>query len=155
MEASENRSADFPRTSHGTAERPTGTYQDPNHEFYQKHNVLKWFWRPHRDRNLTPGSPVAAGRGDAPKTIYPFQPPSVARHAGPWGSADSEGLRPHAPTLENGSQHNASFAKRFLTPSSNPIENFKFTNCKSKLQLQKPNSYLKTQTEVWFSLRPP
>ena len=70
--------------------------------------------------------------------------------AGPPGSADSEGLRPHAPTLEKRSQPNASFTqnpKLELNPKvqiERPI---------SKRQTPSPNSQLKTQTELWISPR--
>ena len=66
------------------------------------------------------------------------------------GSADSEGLRPHAPTLEKRSQPNASFTqnpKLELNPKvqiERPI---------SKRQTPSPNSQLKTQTELWVSPR--
>ena len=66
------------------------------------------------------------------------------------GSADSEGLRPHAPTLEKRSQPNASFTqnpKLELNPKvqiERPI---------LKRQTPSPNSQLKTQTELWISPR--
>ena len=61
------------------------------------------------------------------------------------GSADSEGLRPHAPTLEKRSQPNVFFPHNSkLLP--NPKLQIKGPN--SKLQIQMPNSQLKTQTEV-------
>ena len=61
------------------------------------------------------------------------------------GSADSEGLRPHAPTLGKRSQSNVFFPHNSkLLP--NPKLQIKGPN--SKLQIQMPNSQLKTQTEV-------
>ena len=63
-------------------------------------------------------------------TFCYLRPPYVYRHAEPPGSADSEGLRPHAPTLEEGSQPNVSFAPNSKREPS------------SKIQIKDPNSKL-------------
>ena len=56
------------------------------------------------------------------------------------GSADSEGLRPHAPTLEEGSQPNVSFAPNSKREPSSKIQ-IKDPNCK----FQPPKAKLATK----------
>ena len=85
-----------------------------------------------------PGVVSFTTESDATDSDFPSGDP----HAGPLGSADSEGLRPHAPTLEKASQPNFSFAPNlklkiqaeFKTPNS------RAKTQSSKLKAQTPNS---------------
>ena len=87
-----------------------------------------------------PPPPVELSFDNAPYTSSVKGP--TRRHP---GSVDSEGLRPHAPTLGKRSQPNVFFRHNSkLLP--NPKLQIKGPN--SKLQMQMPNSQLKTQTEV-------
>ena len=87
-----------------------------------------------------PPPPVKLSFDSAPYTSSVDDP--TRRHP---GSADSEGLRPHAPTPGKRSQPNVFFPHNSkLLP--NPKLQIKGPN--SKLQIQMPNSQLNTQTEV-------
>ena len=87
-----------------------------------------------------PPPPVELSFDNAPDTSSVKGP--TRRHP---GSADSEGLRPHAPTLGKRSQPNV-----FFPHNSKLLPNRKLQikGPDSKLQTQMPNSQLKTQTEV-------
>ena len=66
------------------------------------------------------------------------------------GSADSEGLRPHAPTLEKRSQPNVSFTR---SPKLELNPKLQIERPNQKRQTPRPNSRPKTQTELWASPR--
>ena len=82
-----------------------------NHDFpMKKLHFWKTTRRPRVDKCLMwpqPGVVSFTTESDATDSDFPSGDP----HAGPLGSADSEGLRPHAPTLENRSQTNVSLTR--------------------------------------------
>ena len=92
-----------------------------------------------------PPPPVKLSFDNAPYTSSVNDP--TRRHP---GSADSEGLRPHAPTLEKRSQPNASFTQNPKLELNPKVE---IERPISKRQTPSPNSQLKTQTELWISPR--
>ena len=80
-----------------------------NHHFpMKKLHFWKTTRRPRVDKCLMwpqPGVVSFTTESDATDSDFPSGDP----HAGPLGSADSEGPRPHAPTLEKRPQPNVSF----------------------------------------------
>ena len=80
-----------------------------NHDFPMKNlHFWKTTRRPRVDNGLMwPQLGVVSFTTESDATDSDF--PSGDPHAGPLGSADSEGLRPHAPTLEKRSQPNVPF----------------------------------------------
>ena len=88
-----------------------------------------------------PGVVSFTTESDATDSNFPSGDP----HAGPLGSADSEGLWPHAPTLEKVSHTNFFRSKIKRHPNQKPNSNY-------PLESPKPTAATAILTEVWSPL---